>query len=216
MYLLLYLPLGEGNGTLWWRKAVNIHYRLLNCRDHWSGDLTQSLSQKSWGLLEGSHSVLATARALWAGSRLRLVPFLHLITWDYAQTSQHVPSRQLWGSRTHISFWSSTLRVGGLGPMQISNFIGHAALFRYSFKRQCGGGTLIGKSCLILATPCSSVNGISQARILEQVAFSSPGDLPNPGIEHMSPTLQAVSCIIGGFFTSESPGKPLTENTSIF
>ena len=100
--------------------------------------------------------------------------------------------------------------------MQISNFIGHAALLRYSFKRQCGGGTLIGKSCLILATPCSSVNGISQARILEQVAFSSPGDLPNPGIEHTSPTLQAVSSIIGGFFTSESPGKPLTENTSIF
>ena len=114
-------------------RQVNIHYRLSNCRDHWSGDLTQSLSQKSWGLLEGSHSVLAMARALWMGSRLRLVPFLHLITWDYAQTSQHVPRRQLWGSRTHISFWSSTLRVGGLGPMQISNFIGHAALLRYSF-----------------------------------------------------------------------------------
>ena len=187
---------------LWWRKAVNIHYRLLNWRDHWSRDLTQSLSQKSWGLLEGgSHSVLATAGAWWEGSRLCLVPFLHLITWDYAQTSKHVPSRQLGGLRTGISFWSSTLKVGGLSPMQISNFIGHAALLRHSFKRQCGDGILVAKSCLILAIPCSSVSGISQARILEQVAFFSPGDLPNPGIEHTSPTLQAVSCITGGFFT---------------
>jgi len=39
--------------------------------------------------------------------------------------------------------------------------------------------------------PGSSVHGISQARILEWVAISSPGYLPNPGIEAMSPALQA-------------------------
>ena len=45
------------------------------------------------------------------------------------------------------------------------------------------------KSCLILCDPTdcsppgSSVHGISQARILEWVAFPSPGDLPDPGIE---------------------------------
>ena len=33
--------------------------------------------------------------------------------------------------------------------------------------------------------------------------FPSPGDLPNPGIETVSSTLA------GGFFTTESPGKPL-------
>ena len=32
-----------------------------------------------------------------------------------------------------------------------------------------------------------TVHGILQARILEWL-FSSPGDLPNPGIEPMSPT----------------------------
>ena len=32
--------------------------------------------------------------------------------------------------------------------------------------------------------------------------FPPPGDLPNPGIEATSPALA------GGFFTSESPGKP--------
>ena len=35
-----------------------------------------------------------------------------------------------------------------------------------------------------------TVHGILQARILEWVAFLSPEDLPNPGIESRSPTLQ--------------------------
>ena len=33
--------------------------------------------------------------------------------------------------------------------------------------------------------------------------FPSPGDLPNPGVEFMSPALA------GGFFATEPPGKPL-------
>ena len=38
-----------------------------------------------------------------------------------------------------------------------------------------------------------TVHGILQARVLEWVAFPSPEDLPNPGIEPRSPTLQADS-----------------------
>ena len=34
------------------------------------------------------------------------------------------------------------------------------------------------------------------------LSFSYPGDLPDPGIEPMSPELS------GGFFTAEPPGKP--------
>ena len=49
--------------------------------------------------------------------------------------------------------------------------------------------------------PRSSVRGILQARILEWVAFPSPGDLPNPGIEPRSPALQADA------LPSEPPGK---------
>ena len=45
--------------------------------------------------------------------------------------------------------------------------------------------------------------GISQARILEWVAFPSPRDLPNPGIKPMSPALA------GRFFTIEPSGNPL-------
>ena len=47
--------------------------------------------------------------------------------------------------------------------------------------------------------PGSSVQGIFQARILEWVAISSSGGLPNSGIEPASPTLA------GGFFTTEPP-----------
>ena len=36
--------------------------------------------------------------------------------------------------------------------------------------------------------------------------FPSPGDLPNPGIEPMSPTLQADSLL------PEPPGKPKNKN----
>ena len=54
--------------------------------------------------------------------------------------------------------------------------------------------------------PGSSGHGVLQARILEWVAESSPGDLPNPGIELvplMSPALA------GGFFTTSAPqGSP--------
>ena len=39
--------------------------------------------------------------------------------------------------------------------------------------------------------PGSSVHGISQARILKWVAIFFSGDLPNRGIEPVSPKLQA-------------------------
>jgi len=41
--------------------------------------------------------------------------------------------------------------------------------------------------------PGSSVHGISQARILDWVAVSSPGDLSNPGLELTSPELTGDS-----------------------
>ena len=54
--------------------------------------------------------------------------------------------------------------------------------------------------------PGSSVHGISQARVLEWVAISVPGDLPDPGLELMSPASPAMA---GRFFTTAPPGKPL-------
>ena len=58
---------------------------------------------------------------------------------------------------------------------------------------------LIAQKCPTLCDPMdhsppgSSVHGILQARILEWVAISSPGDLADLGIKLRSPTLQADS-----------------------
>ena len=55
-----------------------------------------------------------------------------------------------------------------------------------------------------LALQAPSVHGISQARILEWVAISFAGDLPNLGIKLSSPALAS------GFFTTKPLGKPYT------
>ena len=52
--------------------------------------------------------------------------------------------------------------------------------------------------------PGSSVHGISQARILEWLLSPSPGDVPDPWMEFMSPALA------GGFFPAKPLGKPLS------
>ena len=53
----------------------------------------------------------------------------------------------------------------------------------------------------LFATPLTK-QSVEFFRILEWVAFPSPGGLPNPGIEPRSPRLQADS------LPAEPPGKP--------
>ena len=68
--------------------------------------------------------------------------------------------------------------------------------------------------CLTLCDPVdcslpgSSIHGILQARILEWIAISFSGDLPNPGIKPVSPALQADA------LPSELPGNPGNEWTN--
>ena len=50
--------------------------------------------------------------------------------------------------------------------------------------------------------PGSSVHGIFQASVWSGFPFPSPGDLPGPGMEPISPALA------GGFFTTEPLGTP--------
>ena len=71
-----------------------------------------------------------------------------------------------------------------------------------------GGGGLAAKSCPTLATPWTAANqappsmGFSRQECWGGLPFPSPGDLPDPGIEPGSPTLQADA------LPSEPPGKP--------
>ena len=64
------------------------------------------------------------------------------------------------------------------------------------------------QSCPTLCDPMDyRVHGILQARILEWLAFLFSRDLPNPGMEPRSPSLQVDSLPV------EPPGKP--KNTGI-
>ena len=66
----------------------------------------------------------------------------------------------------------------------------------------------VSQSCPTLRNPMdsslpgSAIHGIFQARILEWAAISFSGDLPNPGIEPVSPALRTDT------LPSEPPGKP--------
>ena len=66
------------------------------------------------------------------------------------------------------------------------------------------GFILYGTLCdpMDCSRPGSFVQGILQARVLEWVAISFSGDLPDPGIEPRSPTSQEDA------LPSEPPGKP--------
>ena len=62
----------------------------------------------------------------------------------------------------------------------------------------------VAQSCPTLCKPMDfTVHGILQARILEWVAFSVSGDLPNPEVELRSPELQVDSQ------PAEPQGKPV-------
>ena len=55
--------------------------------------------------------------------------------------------------------------------------------------------------------PGSSVHGILQARILEWVAMPSSGDLPDPGVESVSPVTPGLQ---EDFLPPSHYGKPPT------
>ena len=63
--------------------------------------------------------------------------------------------------------------------------------------------SLVSDSCdLMDYSPPGSTMGFSRQEYWGELPFSSLGDLPDPGIEPGSPTLQADSVL------SEPPGKP--------
>ena len=70
------------------------------------------------------------------------------------------------------------------------------------------GGGLVAKSCLTVATPwleaCQAplFIGFSREEYWSVLPFPSSGDLPDPGIKHRSPALQANS------LPTELQGKP--------
>ena len=106
------------------------------------------------------------------------------------------------GSNPHLLHWQAdSLPLSHQGSPAILFMV---TLFRESicvFYRDSGPLHMrkkeseVAQSCPTLCDPMdsslpgSSVHGILQARILEWGAISSPGDLPDPGVEPGSPAL---------------------------
>ena len=77
-----------------------------------------------------------------------------------------------------------------------------------------GGGGLVAKSCSTLVTPWTvdcqaplSV-GFPRQEYWSWVAFLSPGDLPDPGIEPAFPACRLSAALKADSLLTEQPGKP--------
>ena len=76
---------------------------------------------------------------------------------------------------------------------------------------------VVAKSCPTLCDPMDGKArqaplsmGFSWQAYWSGLPFPPPGELPKPGIK---PTSPVASALAGGFFTTESPRKPLTFGT---
>ena len=87
---------------------------------------------------------------------------------------------------------------------EIREFVNREKRIKISLKIE----TEVAQSCLTLCDPMdcslpgSSIMGFPRQEYWNGLPFPSPGNLPNPGIEPESPTLQADALL------SEPPGKP--------
>ena len=111
-----------------------------------------------------------------------------------------------------LGFWNFSRLVQGLEIWRESHTIGNMLEEEMFVKSDCEVAyccCLVTKPCLTLCNSMdcspsgSSVREISQARILEWVAIPSSSESSTPRDR------TCISCIAGGFFTTEPPGKSL-------
>ena len=122
----------------------------------------------------------------------------------------HRVDQEAWGTLSCSGWASSSRTVKPVGVIFIILFSPSTEVLpcSWSVTNQAGVCVLSQSHSTLCnpkdrSPPGSSIHGILQARILEWVAVSPPGDLPDPGMEPRSPALQADS------LPPEPPGKPL-------
>ena len=106
-------------------------------------------------------------------------------------------------------FWSDSLSVIILRFSHTVSLV-HSPLFTFFFESE---------SHSVVSSSCDSmdytVRGTLQSRIVAWVAVPSPGDLPNPGVEPRSPSLQEDSLLSEPrekpFFLKHRGKKPILE-----
>ena len=115
---------------------------------------------------------------------------------------------ELWG---HYAKWGKPVTKGRALPDPTYTYTRSPEL---SNSCQTSCWCLVAKSCLTFCDPMdcgppgSSVHGIYQERILKWVAMPSSRGFSLP---RDRTCVSCVSCVVGGFFTTEPPGKPRTQ-----
>ena len=100
-----------------------------------------------------------------------------------------------------------------LSPFPVSSFIGLLPVIKPCLWILCCVCWTKSLSCVQLFVTPSTIacqaslsKEFSRQEYWSGLLFPSPGHLPNPGGQTL---VSCDSCITGGFFTSESPGKPI-------
>ena len=92
----------------------------------------------------------------------------------------------------------------------------------HSEQRMAVGGGVLGESCTTLATPWTVAHqtplfvAFPRQEYSSGLPFPSPGDLPNPGIELVSPAFQESQQRIFWLISSQSEGSSLPIYYSTF
>ena len=124
-----------------------------------------------------------------------------------APLSMEFSSQEHWSGLLFLT--SGDLSHPGIKPKSHVSCTGRGILYHCAIWEAHRGYMKV--KVKLAPTICNPMNyrvrGIFQARIPEWVAFPSPEDLPNPGIEPRSPTMQADS------LPAEPLGKP--KNTGV-
>ena len=107
-----------------------------------------------------------------------------------------------WSLSFSVSF-RNHLETRGLGESEFTE--------QWSLSFECVGALLLSPVWLFV-TPWTVAHQASPSIELSQeywsgLPFPPPGDLPDPGIRPTSPEVPALA---GGFFTTETPRKPLS------
>ena len=110
-------------------------------------------------------------------------------------------------SKCLLISWQQSLSAGILEPKKIK----YATIFTFSpFKGTCAVLRLVTQFCQTLCDPIDSSPpgssvpwGFSRQEYWSRLPCPPPGDLPNPGTEPRSPSLQE------DYLPAEPPGKPL-------
>ena len=166
---------------------------------------------RSWFLSLFSHSVVPNSSTSWTAPHQTSLSFI--ISQSFAQTHAHWVDDPIQPSHPLLSllFLPSIIPSINVFPSELALHIRWPKFWSFSISPSNEYSGLISfridwlpalDSPYMLFFPIPASVGFSRQEYWSGLPFPSPGDLPDPGMEPRSPTLQVEA------LTSAPPGKP--------